>query len=225
MIQIYTLKLFIKHYITNQFRTFCTTALADLPPLKKHLYLKILNIFGLDYLEQNQKVQIRILTSIFFLTFDKIGGSILIQQVVQFLISLKGLAIPNSLSTTKIIEMLCCAPNSDALAGGYSFVAYSPIGDKDFSCIWNRIDFEDFIELLCRAMSSDNWTFNSSGVAFNEKISPESSFRGLSSPSDESKELLTPVEETKSVINEYIPLHELLIERLVAFNSYYNFNG
>lgn len=107
------------------------------------------------------------------LAVNRTGGSVRLRVLVDCLLSLRGTLIaPEATALSLLLAMDCAVPiNSSAVpapssqrAADRETDASDPASspeDFDLTCLEMRVDFLDFLELLCRAVASPLWVYRS----------------------------------------------------------------
>lgn len=116
-----------------------------------------------------------------------LGGSIQLQQLLQFLLSQKGVMVDPETTLFTLLMAMECAPASptasvaaaspaiptttsgdgaadDAGAAQTEPAASPRPRDFDMTCVCMLIDFHDFLELFCKVVCSHLWAYQHSGA-------------------------------------------------------------
>ena len=132
---------------------------------------------------------------------------------MNLFISLSENVVKEGIAFHALLDALCCSTSFDGIKTDYSSISHS-------------INYNDFIELLCRLVVSDYWIYEKKEdvVDLTNDIKPSEENKDEASNHDgvnEKKEgSVIEVELEKPVI----PLHDLLVERLTTWTATYDFS-
>eukprot|EP00597_Dinobryon_sp_UTEXLB2267_P012910 CAMPEP_0170112662 /NCGR_PEP_ID=MMETSP0020_2-20130122/9312_1 /TAXON_ID=98059 /ORGANISM="Dinobryon sp., Strain UTEXLB2267" /LENGTH=831 /DNA_ID=CAMNT_0010338641 /DNA_START=18 /DNA_END=2513 /DNA_ORIENTATION=- len=129
------------------------------------------------------------------------AGSLYLKQVVDYFLSLCGTAISNGTTAESLLDSI-----------GYAPILAISSHRKDYTSLYTLLDFDDFLEVICRVVASDLWILAKTESAAIQEDNNDAAAN--ESPSDELKENSGSNNSTVPVV-----LHEMLLQRLNIWND------